>query len=378
MMPAVSSEFSPLAGIRVVDLSRLLPGAFATQMLAELGAEVIKVEDPDGGDPMRHLPPLLEGRGIYDLLLNRGKKSAALDLKNLADAEILDRLVATADVVVESFRPRTARRLGVDAQRLRERYPRLVHCSITGYGQSGPYAERPGHDLNYVALSGLLAADRPNPTELPRMFIADVGGGAMTSVIGILAALFGRSRHGDGASLDISMHDAMLYWVVLPAARDLVDGGAQAVGELPTFGAHASYNVYRTADGLLVALGALERKFWVAFCAAAGRNDLAARHATAEPDQIELIREMRGLFASRTREEWLSLMANHDVCLTPVNTPQEALEDPHVVARNVIQPASGMRIVRPPFLSRIPDLSPPPTVGQHTGEVIGGLPAVPA
>lgn len=374
-MPEVPPLPGPLAGVRVLDLSRLLPGAFATQMLAELGAEVLKVEDPAGGDPMRHLPPILDGRGIYDLLLNRGKKSVALDLKNPGDAEVLDRLVATADIVVESFRPGTARRLGVDAARLRARYPRLVHCSITGYGQTGPYAERPGHDLNYVALSGLLAADRPNPTELPRMFIADVGGGAMTSVIGILAALFGRTRDGQGASLDISMHDAMLYWVMLPAARDLVAGGAEAEGELPTFGAHASYNVYRTADGLLVALGALERKFWVAFCAGIGRSDLAARHATGEPDQLELIKEMRALFASRTRDEWLSLMASHDVCLTPVNSPQEALRDPHVVARGVVQAASGMRVVRPPFLSRIPNLSPPPSVGQHTAEVIAGLPA---
>jgi crotonobetainyl-CoA:carnitine CoA-transferase CaiB-like acyl-CoA transferase len=373
-MPAAPPESGPLAGIRVVDLSRLLPGAFATQMLAELGAEVLKVEDPAGGDPMRHLPPVLDGRGIYDLLLNRGKKSVALDLKEPADAEVLDRLVSTADVVVESFRPRTARRLGVDAAQLRAKYPRLVHCSITGYGQTGPYADRPGHDLNYVALSGLLAADRPNPTELPHMFIADVGGGAMTSVIGILAALYGRTRHGEGASLDISMHDAMLYWVMLPAARDLVDGGAQAEGELPTFGAHASYNVYRTADGLLVALGALEQKFWVAFCAGIGRPDLAARHGTGESDQFDLIKEMRALFATRTRAEWLSLMATHDVCLTPVNSPREALRDPHVVARRVVQPVSGMQVVRPPFLTRIPDLSPPPSVGQHTREVIAGLP----
>jgi alpha-methylacyl-CoA racemase len=373
--PAGSSESGPLAGVRVVDLSRLLPGAFATQMLAELGADVVKVEDPAGGDPMRHLPPVLDGRGIYDLLLNRGKKSVALNLKSPADADVLDRLVATADVVVESFRPRTARRLGVDAGQLRARYPRLVHCSITGYGQTGPYAERPGHDLNYVALSGLLAADRPNPMELPRMFIADVGGGAMTSVIGILAALFGRTRHGDGASLDISMHDAMLYWVMLPAARDLVDGGAQAEGELPTFGAHASYNVYRTADGQLVALGALERKFWAAFCNGIDRPDLAARHATGETDQRELIKEMRALFATRTRDEWLKLMASHDVCLTPVNSPEEALRDPHVAARGVVQAASGMRVVRPPFLSRLPDLAPPPTVGQHTREIIAGLPA---
>ena len=363
----------PLAGVRVVDLSRLLPGAFATQMLAELGAEVIKVEEPTGGDPMRHLPPLLNGRGIYDLLLNRGKKSVALDLKDPADAGVLDRLIATADVVVESFRPRTAKRLNVSAAQLRTRYPRLVHCSITGYGQSGPYAERPGHDLNYVALSGLLAADRPDPTQLPRMFIADVGGGAMTSVIGILAALFGRTRHGEGATLDISMHEAMLYWVMLPAARDLVDHGSRAEGELPTFGAHASYNVYQTADDRLIALGALERKFWVAFCEGVGRADLAARHATDAADQGVLIEEMRALFATRTRDEWLALLADRDVCLTPVNSPAEALADAHVAERGVVQRAAGMRVVRPPFLRQVPDLGPPPEVGEHTHQVTSSL-----
>ena len=363
----------PLAGIRVLDLSRLLPGAFATLMLAELGAEVIKIEDPRGGDPMRHLPPFVRGRSVYDLLLNRGKKSVALDLKAAPAREQLDRLAATSDVVVESFRPGTARRLGVDAETLRARHPRLVHCSITGYGQHGPYAERPGHDLNYVAVSGMLAADRPNPRELPRMFIADVGGGAMTAVIGMLGALFGRERHGHGAALDISMHDAALYWVMLPAARDLIDHGDEAEGELPTFGAHASYNVYETRDGRLIALGALELKFWRAFCEAIGRADLTGRHDSDALDQARLTEELRAVFATRTCDEWLALLAGHDVCATRVNTPAEALADPHIKARGVVASAPGLRTVRPPFLEREPDLDPAPAVGQHTAEILAVL-----
>lgn len=363
----------PLSGIRVIDLSRLLPGAFATLMLAELGADVVKVEDPAGGDPMRQLPPLVDGRGIYDLLLNRGKKSVALDLRVAGNAAILDQLIASADVVVESFRPRAARRFGVAGGQLRERYPRLVHCAITGYGQTGPYADRPGHDLNYVAVSGLLAADGRTVGELPRMFIADVGGGAMTAVIGILAALFGRDRHGDGASLDISMHDAALYWVMVPAARDLVDGGETATGELPTFGAHACYNVYRAKDGLPLALGALESKFWVAFCEGVGRPDLAARHATDGVDQAGLLREVRQLFATRTREEWLRLFEGHDVCLTPVNRPDEAFRDPHVAARATVYRAPGLRAIRPPFLQNAPELEPAPHLGQHTDEILSAL-----
>ena len=229
-----------------------------------------------------------------------------------------------ADVVIESFRPSTAKRLGVSGEQVRAKHPRVIHCSITGYGQTGPYAELPGHDLNYVSISGMLAADRPDPTELPHIFIADIGGGAMSAVIGILAALVGRGRDGEGRSIDISMHEAALYWVMLPAARELVDGGRDAIDELPTFGRHACYNVYRTKDGQLIALGALELKFWRAFCDAVGRPDLTPRHLTDPVDQTRLLAEVRQIFLSRTRDEWLAHFRGHDVCLTPVNSPADA------------------------------------------------------
>jgi crotonobetainyl-CoA:carnitine CoA-transferase CaiB-like acyl-CoA transferase len=339
-------------------------------MLAELGAEVIKVEDPRGGDPMRHMPPLLDRRGLYDLLLNRGKKSVALDLRAPESAAVLDRLLAQADVVVESFRPSTAKRLGVSAGQLRARHPRLIHCAITGYGQTGPYAERPGHDLNYVAISGVLDFDRPDPTSLPRMFLADIGGGAMSAVIGILAALFGRERTGEGASLDVSMHEAALYWVMLPAARELVDEGERATGELPTFGGHACYNVYRTRDGEHIAVGALEPKFWAVFCRALGRDDLLERQLTAGADQAAILAEVRRTFASRTRDEWLAFFAGHDVGVTPVNRAREALTDAHVASRGVVVRGRDLRAVRPPFAGIVPDLSPAPELGQHTDEVL--------
>ena len=363
-------ERLPLDGLRVLDLSRLLPGAFATLMLAELGAEVVKIEDPNGGDPMRTLPPLVEGRSVYDWLLNRGKKSVTLDLKKPDSASALDRLVAKSDVVIESFRPRTAKRLGVSGEQLRQRHPALIHCAITGYGQTGPYAERPGHDLNYVSVSGFLSADGRAPGELPKMFIADVGGGAMSAVIGILAALVGRERFGVGRTLDISMHDAALYWVMLPAARELIDAGHEATGELPTFGAHASYNIYETGDRKWIALGALERKFWVAFCDGIGRPDLAARHESDAADQADLVSEMRALFRTRTRAEWLELFTGHEVCLTPVNEPAEALADPHVVARGTVTRHAGLRSIRPPFIRQVPDLAPAPALGAHNAEFL--------
>jgi crotonobetainyl-CoA:carnitine CoA-transferase CaiB-like acyl-CoA transferase len=362
-----------LDGLRILDLTRLLPGGFATLMLAELGADVIKLEDPRGGDPMRHLPPFVGGRSVYDLLLNRGKRSVAMDLRDAASRPAFDALVAWADVVVESFRPAAARRLGVSGDQLREQHPRLVHVAITGYGQTGPYAERPGHDLNYVAVSGVLAADRPHPSHLPRMFIADVGGGAMTAVIAMLAALLGRARTGAGATLDLSMQEAALYWVMLPGAPDLLDAGTTATGALPTFGAHACYNVYETSDGRQVALGALEAKFWIAFCDGIDRPDLRDRHLTAPADQAALLAEIRAVFRSRTQAEWLAFFEGREVCLSPVNSPAEAFADPQIAARGAIIRAPGLKTIRSPFGMTPVPLCEAPTVGQDTASILAAL-----
>lgn len=354
----------PLAGIRVLDFSRLIPGNFATLMLAELGADVIKIEDAKHGDPTRHLPPSLDGQGIYHLLLNRGKKSVAVDFRNPETLKLCNALIDSADVVVESFRPSTAKAIGVSAEQLRASRPRLIHCAITGYGQTGPNAEKPGHDLNYVAEGGLLAVDRPGITNLPRMFIADVGGGAISAVAGILAALFARERTGAGASLDISMHDAVLYWMMLPAARELMAGGDRAIGELPTFGRHATYNVYDTKDGERVALGALEPKFWQTFCDAVGHPEWKARQNSDAADQGALLEDVRRLFLTRSRGEWLDLFSSHAACLSAVNSPAEALADPHVIARGLQIASPPVRALRAPFISEPAELSPAPALGQ--------------
>ena len=300
----------PLDGVRVLDLTRLLPGAYATLLLADLGADVVKVEDPRGGDGMRSLPTA--GRRPYFELLNRGKRSVTLDLRSPDAAAVLDALCAKAGVFVDSFRPSTARRLGVDAAALRARHPHLVCASISGFGQSGPYAERAAHDINYQALAGLL-----KPPQLPGPLVGDIGA-AMQAAVGILAALLQQARTGAGSIVDVSIHDAAMAWAMLPTTGEL---------------ANACYTVYETADGQWLALGALEPKFWKGFCERIGRPDLVPlQHAQGE-ERARVVKEVREAMRGRTRDEWLSAFADADVCLTTIYTPEEVAGDPHVVAR---------------------------------------------
>ena len=331
---------SPLAGVRVLDLSRLLPGAFCTHILRELGASVTKIEPP-GGDPMRRLAPIArDGNSAFHHLLNEGKTSLELDLRDPANRARLDAMLGETDVLVDNFRAATARRLGLDRDAIRAAHPRLVHCSITGYGQDGPNADRAGHDINFVAEAGLLSFDvtgRTAPT-LPRMFIADVGGGAMSAVIGILAALVGRGRAaGDApAHIDISMHHASLYWLMLPAARLLVNDIDPSAPDLPTDGSFACYNVYECADGKWLALGALENHFWARFCERLGHPEWAPlQYARAE--QPRIIDALRALIRRERRDAWIARFEADDICLSPVRDPAEAL----AAASSLLEQPSG-------------------------------------
>jgi alpha-methylacyl-CoA racemase len=313
----------PLDGIRVLDLTRLLPGAYATLLLVDLGAAVIKVEDPRGGDTMR---TLRGGPSRYYAPLNRGKQSVTLDLRSPDAAGVLDALIARADVLVESFRPSTARRLGVDGETLRARHPRLIHASISGFGQSGPYAVLAAHVINDQALAGLL-----RPPALPGPLIGDVGAAHQTA-LAIAAALVERSRTGIGRTIDISIHEAARAWAIVPATADLEQ---------------ACYNVYETADGRWLALGALEAKFWAGFCERLGVP------VTATTDEI------RGRLRTRSRDEWLARFEGTDVCLTAVSTPEEAAHDPHLVAREAT--AGSMTSATP---------APAPALGADTDAVL--------
>jgi crotonobetainyl-CoA:carnitine CoA-transferase CaiB-like acyl-CoA transferase len=333
----------PLHGVRVLDLTRLLPGAYATLLLADLGADVIKIEDPRGGDGMRELPT--RGHIDYFALLNRNKRSVTLDLRSRDAATVLDALLAKSDVVVDSFRPSTARRLGVDAETLRARHSRLICASITGFGLSGPYVERAAHDINYQALAGTL-----RPPQLPGPLVADIGS-AMQTAIGVLAALLQRQQTGVGSVVDVSIHEAALAWTMFPSTPNL---------------ANACYNLYETADGQWLALGALEPKFWAGFCERIGRPDLAPLQHAQGDERARVLSAVRDVMRLRRRDEWLARFGGADVCLTAVNALDEALVDPHVEARGAVVRDEGTTYITPPRVA----VRRAPALGADTDAVL--------
>ena len=338
---------SALEGLRVLDLSRLLPGGFCSLLLADFGADVIKVEDLGMGDYLR-------ADGPSFLALNHGKRSIRIDLKNAAGREAFVRLVRTADVVLESFRPGVMDRLGVGYQRLREENPRLVYCAITGYGQDGPYAGRAGHDMNYLALTGLLGltGEPDGPPVQAAGQIADLGGGALMAAFGILAALRERERSGEGQLVDVSMTDGALSWLAMVAARYLADGRLPGRGDDQLAGGLICYRPYRCADGW-VTLGALEPKFWRAWCAGVGRDDLADGQFDAVGSDTH--RAVEAAFAERTRAQWRAFNDEHDCCLEPVLGLDEALESELFRARDMVVEVDDARLLGTPVkLSRTP------------------------
>jgi crotonobetainyl-CoA:carnitine CoA-transferase CaiB-like acyl-CoA transferase len=360
----------PLDGVRILDLSRLFPGPFTTLVLADLGATVDKLEDPGGGDYLRHVEPSVAGESAAFHLLNRGKRSAILDLKKPEGRDAFRRLVASYDVLFEQFRPGVLARLGLGHDTLRAACPRLVICALTGYGQTGELAARAGHDLNYLARSGLLGLQGPDDGApgLPSFQLADISGGLWCAVA-ILAALAERDRTGQGATIDVAMTDGVLGFA--PAGIGAVLAGRPpARGGDTLTGGIGPYGTYTTRDGRAVTLAALEPKFWSAFCAAAGfEADMTALFPG--PHQVELKRRLRELFASRTRDEWAALGAQHDCCLEPVIEPGEVTSDAHLASRRLFftipTPRGDVPQLRTPVT---PDdtstLTAPPAAGEHT------------
>lgn len=387
----VEKDSLPLSGIRVLDLTRLLPGPFCSQLLADFGAEVIKVEDTGAGDYIRHAPPFhlaAEGTdeeelnaggtrsGLY-LSLNRGKRSIRLDLKQEEGREAFHRLAATADVILEGFRPGVAARLGVDHETLAEINPRLVYCSITGYGQDGPYRDRAGHDLNYQGVAGLLGLTGAagGPPVQPAGQIGDLGGGALNAAFGIMVALFERERSGKGQLVDISMTDGAMAWLAMVAGRYFTDGHAPRRGELELGGGLVCYLPYEAGDGW-VSCGALEPKFWRIFCEETGNPDLI--DVQFERPGGDGWRQVADVFRQRTRAEWKAFNDQHDCCIEPILNLDETLDSELTRERGMVvefdQPGIGpvRQLGNPVKLSRTPAAEPAaaPAIGADTRGIL--------
>jgi alpha-methylacyl-CoA racemase len=355
----------PFEGLKVLDLSRLLPGGFCSLLLADFGADVIKVEDMGRGDYVRWSPPSFPGAepsadGAPFLSLNRGKRSVRIDLKHEEGKAVLRRLARDADVLLESFRPGVMDRLGVGYERLREENPGLVYCAISGYGLTGPKVHAAGHDLNYLALCGLLAisGDEDGPPAQAGAQIADVGGGGLMAAFGILAALRERDRSGEGQLVDVSMFDGSLAFLAMVAARVFAgDAKPPRRGNHVLGGSVLCYRSYACVDGW-VSLGALEPKFFANFCEGVARPDLIEHQY--EPAGTPAHAEVEAIFAGRTRAEWQAFADEHDCCMEPVLEVEEALASDLVAAREMViefdQPGAGpvQGLGMPVKLSRTP------------------------
>jgi alpha-methylacyl-CoA racemase len=364
----------PLDGFLILDLTRLLPGAYCTLLLGDLGADVVKVEEPGRGDPLREAPPLVDGGSAAHLALNRGKRSVTLDLKSPEGPDVLTRLAAGAHAVVESFRPGVAERLGIGYRTLSERNRRIVYCALTGYGQDGPYRDRPGHDLDYLAYAGILepTGSEDGPPAIPAAQIADLAGG-MGAAVGILACLLEAERTGRGRFVDLAMLDAAASWASLTWSSYLGTGETPARGRWLLTGALACYRVYRTGDGKFVAVGALEPKFWRSLCEALGVPELVDQQLDPAR-QEEMTRRLQEIFLTRARDEWVEALAGLEACVAPVNDVAEATGDPQLVHRGMVAEAGG-RTVGPGPLVNVSgqdrgSLAPAPALGQHTEEVL--------
>lgn len=359
----------PLSGIRILDLSRLLPGPYLTQLLADLGAEVIKVETPLAGDHARLAPPEMGLGNMYEMI-NQGKKSLALNYRNRQGRELFLRLAGTADVVLEGFRPTIADKYGIGYEDVCAVKPDIVYCSLSGYGQQGPYQQRAGHDFNYLSVGGALSlngrpGEKPTPYGLP---VADLSGG-MLAAIAILGALVGRERGGQGMYLDMALLDGVISWVTPLALSAYFSGLKVSAGTHPLLGGRAFFNVYETADGKYLTLAAIEPHFWGDFCKTVGRPDLIERQFDpAVSPEVETI------FKRKTQAEWLSLFAENDACVEPVKSVEEMLVDPQVQARGHVCMDGGKPVgMQSPFVFAREDRLPAPALGADTRALLAEI-----
>ena len=372
-----------LKGIRVIDLSRLLPGPLCTQYLADMGAEVIKIEDTVSGDYTRWDPPKVKENSAFFLLINRNKKSMRLNLKEPEGYEIFCKLVQDADVILEQFRPGVAERLKIDYPTVKGINPRLIYCSLTGFGQDGPYKDRAGHDINYIGYAGLLGQTgrRKGQPILPGLQVADEAGGSLMAAIGILVSLLGRERSGKGQYMDVSMMDGAFSLMAIGLGGFFGTKQTPARGDSLLNGGAPCYDVYETKDGKFMALGALEPKFWKNFCVAVGHRELIEDQFPEGDDREEIRLTVEAIFKEKNRDEWVDIFSGIDACCTPVLELHESIQDEHVQARGMVfdldHPVEG-KIKQLGFPIKFGGSNfgvrlPPPMWGEHTEEVLSSL-----
>jgi len=373
----------PLTGIRVLDFTRLYPGPLGTMLLGDMGAEVIKIEDPARPDYVRNFPPFIESEAAAYLCVNRSKKSLALGCRSEAGRKVFMDLVQTADLVVEQFRPGVLDRMGLGYAAAAGRNPRIIYVSLTGYGQQGPYAGHAGHDLNYIGYAGILGltVGGDGQPAIPGPQMADVAGGAYMLVIACLSALLARDRSGRGQQVDLAMLDGVLPLMTLQLAQYWAAPEALKDQRLPLSGGLASYHTYRCADGKFAALAALEPKFWEAFCDWVEKPVWKERIYDTGEAAATLKKELAALFETRSRDEWVRDADGSDFCLTPVWGLDEVEEDPHLKQREMFitqsHPRCGkIKSVGVPLKFKgtpAAPQNPPPVLGQNTTAILRGL-----
>mgnify|MGYP000211396800 FL=1 len=327
----------PLEGIKVLDLSTMLPGPFCSMILADFGAEVIKVEAVKGGDLFRSGVPRIGDTGGAFFQVNRNKKSITLNLKSDEGKEIFYKLAKDADVVLEQYRPGVVKKLGVDYDTIRAINPRIVYCSLSGYGQTGPYRLTSGHDLNYISYAGILGltARKGQTPTIPGVQIADIGGGALYAAIGILIALMGVRQNGVGQYVDTSMLDGAVSWLPVLANDYFVKGVSPKAAENILNGQNACYEVYETSDGRYISIGAIEPHLWANFCNVIGKEEFIQWQRDLSK-QDEMFSYLRSMFKSKTQAEWIEKLTGVDCCWAPVKNLEEVFSDPQVVARDMV------------------------------------------
>ena len=376
--------YQPLSEYKVIDCSRLLPYQFCTLLLADLGAEVLKIEEPGKGDYGRWADLKTPGKENPTFhMTNRNKRSMTLNLKHEAGREIFKKLAVQYDVIFESFRPGVMERMGLGYQAIKEVNPKMIYCSGTGYGQTGPYRQKAGHDINYISIAGILGVTGMHTGRpvIPGIPIADMAGGGIFPALVMVAALLGRERTGKGQYIDVAMTDVMTSLNLVNLSSALAQSAGEGRRPFNIVGNGLCYNTFKTKDDKFVSIGNLESKFWVNFCRAIGREDLIEQNYATYQEGEETTETLKALFRSKTQSEWIEFMDEVDNCFAPIHTPEETLEDSHLIERGMIttmQDAGRGESVQTGFPALFSGglnykRSPAPTLGEHTVDILKDL-----